>query len=75
MLTVFREPHIERVFRTINNAIRDDLIEGYILPLAEKRKTQYDPEKKAELTIEEFEKWLVHWIVDYYHIKIHLGIK
>ena len=69
------KPHVERVFRTINNAIRDDLIEGYILPLTEKRKTQYDPEKKAEITIEEFEKWLVHWIVDYYHIKIHLGIK
>jgi putative transposase len=69
------KPHVERVFRTINNAIRDDLIEGYILPLTEKRKAQYDPEKKAEMTIEEFEKWLVHWIVDYYHLKIHTGIK
>ena len=69
------KPYVERVFKTINNAIRDDLIEGYIQPLVEKRKTQYNPEKKAEMTIEEFEKWLVHWIVDSYHLKIHLGIK
>jgi len=69
------KPHVERIFKTINNAIRDDLIEGYVLPLAEKRKTQYDPEKKAEMTIEEFEKWFVHWIVDYYHLKNHKGIE
>lgn len=69
------KPYVERVFRTINEAIRDDLIEGYIVPLHERRKTQYDPENKAEMTIEEFEKWLVHWIVDEYHQRIHTGIK
>lgn len=69
------KPYVERVFRTINEVIRDDLIEGYIIPLHERRKTQYDPEKKAEMTIEEFEQWLIHWIVDEYHQRIHTGIK
>jgi len=69
------KPHVERIFKTINYAIRDNLIEGYVIPLVEKRKTQYDPEKKAELTIEDFEQWLIHWIVDFYHLKIHTGLK
>jgi len=69
------KPHVERVIKTINEAIRDDLIKGYRLPLTERRKTQYNPEKKAELTIEEFETWLIHWIVDDYHQRIHEGLK
>lgn len=69
------KPHVERVLRTINQALRDDLIKGYVLPLLEKRATQYDQEKKAELAIEELEAWLIHWIVDEYHMRIHSGIK
>jgi putative transposase len=69
------KPHIERVIKTINHAIRDDLVGGYVLSLSEKRKTGYDPEKTAIMTIDEFEKWLVQWIVDDYHQRIHTGIK
>ena len=69
------KPHVERVIKTINQAIRDDLIGGYVQPLDEKRKTGYDPEKNAEMTLDEFEKWLVNWIVDGYHQRIHTGIK
>ena len=69
------KPHVERFIRTINETIRDDLIGGYTVPLAEKRLTGYDPETHAELTIDEFEEWLVQWIVDDYHQRIHAGIQ
>ncbi|NMC06688.1 MAG: transposase [Candidatus Lokiarchaeota archaeon] len=69
------KPHVERFIKTLNEAIRDDLINGYVIPLAEKRRTGHDPEKHAELTIDEFETWLVHWIVDEYHQRVHDGIK
>ena len=70
-----KKPHVERFFKTLNQSIRDDLIGGYVPPLAEKRVTQYNPEKHATMAFDEFELWLVHWIVDNYHQKIHDGIK
>lgn len=70
-----KKPHIERFFRTLNLAIRDDLIGGYVPPIAQKRAGQYDPQKYATMTFDEFERWLVHWVVDDYHQKIHEGIK
>ncbi len=69
------KPHVERIIRTINEAIRDDGISGYILPLIEKKKTQYNPEKKASLTLNGFEEWLINWIVKFYHKRPHGGIK
>ena len=39
------KPHVERVFKTINHAIRNDLIEGYILPLVLKVPKRTDIKK------------------------------
>lgn len=69
------KPHIERVFRTINEAIRDEGIGGYTASIEDNRKTKYDPSKHAVLTQEELETWLIKWIVDEYQMRIHLGIK
>ena len=69
------KPHIERVFRTINESIRDDGILGYTSTIQENRKTKYDPSKHAIFTIEELETWLIHWIVDEYHMRFHGGLK
>ena len=65
---------IEQLIQTIKTKTRDDLIGGCKLPLAERRKTQINPEKTAEMTADEFEDWLIHWIVDDYHIRPHSGI-
>lgn len=69
------KPYVERLIKTINESIRDENIPGYVLPLSEKRKTQYNPEKNANLTLDEFEKWLLHWIVEEYHPRMHQGIE
>ncbi|MFW9881267.1 MAG: Mu transposase C-terminal domain-containing protein, partial [Candidatus Thorarchaeota archaeon] len=69
------KPHIERAFKTINEAMRDDGILGYTATIEDNRKTKYNPSNYAILTIEELENWLVHWIVDEYHMRFHNGIK
>ncbi len=70
-----KKPHIERFFKTLNLAIRDDHVGGYVPPIGDKRITQYNPEKHAVMNFDEFERWFVHWLVDNYHIKPHEGIK
>ncbi len=51
--------HVERLFGTFSK-VED--------------RENYDSELKASLTINEFEKWLVTYIVNVYHHKIHSGI-
>jgi len=70
-----RKPFVERFFRTLNESINKEGIGGYRLKLEERKKTGYDPEKKAVMTFNEFEKWLVQWIVDTYHTRPHSGIE
>lgn len=69
-----KKPHIERFFRTLKGALKDDLIEGYRHPIEERRYNTGNPEKSAILTMDELENWIIHWLVDHYHQKIHSGI-
>ncbi len=70
-----RKPFVERFFRTLNESINKEGIGGYRLKLVERKKTGYNPEKKAVMTFNEFEKWFVQWIVDTYHTRPHSGIE
>lgn len=68
--------YIERLFGTVNRVIRDERLPGYAPPL-KSRPENYDPDKVAEkngLTLPEFEKWLLHFIVHTYHTRIHSGL-
>ncbi len=65
--------YIERFFGTINRRIRDDSLAGYAPPLKD-RPSNYDPIKNAEkggMTILEFEKWLLTYLVKDYHLNTH----
>ena len=70
-----RKPFVERFFKTLNESINKEGIGGYRLRLAERKKTGYDPEKKAVMTFTEFEEWFVKWLVDTYHMRPHSGIE
>jgi len=68
--------YIERLFGTINRAIRDERIPGYAPPLMNRPKT-YNPDAVAEkkgLTLPEFEQWLINFFVTSYHTRIHSGL-
>jgi len=64
--------HVERFFRTLAEEI-------HALPGSTSsnviERGEYNSEKESSLTIREFEKWLVNYIVNIYHHKIHSGIK
>lgn len=64
-------PHIERAFRTHNGDIHD-LPGTTFSNIAEKG--NYDSDKHALYTIEEFTTWLLHYIVNIYHKKYHSEI-
>jgi len=60
--------HIERLLGSLSKYIHT--LEGTTFSnIANKR--EYDSQKKATMTLEEFEKWLTILITDVYHKKIH----
>lgn len=64
--------HIERLLGTFLTEIHD--LPGTTFSSPEEREL-YDSERKASLTINEFEKWLVTYIVSIYHKKKHSALK
>ncbi|WP_165863693.1 Mu transposase C-terminal domain-containing protein [Phorcysia thermohydrogeniphila] len=60
--------HVERLFRTINEEIHNLPGTTFSNPVEKKG---YDPERHACMTLLELEKWLVEFIVNYYHKRIH----
>ncbi|HAT3994298.1 TPA: DDE-type integrase/transposase/recombinase [Elizabethkingia anophelis] len=63
--------HVERLLGTFSKEIHN--LSGSTFSKIEDREN-YDSELKASLTINEFEKWFVTYIVNVYHHKIHAGI-
>lgn len=63
--------HIERLLGTFSKKIHD--LPGTTFSNIQE-KDNYDSQRHASLTLEEFEKWLVTFIVNVYHKKLHSGI-
>lgn len=63
--------HVERVIGTINSEVHD--LPGTTFSNIFK-KGDYDSIKKSSLTIKEFEKWLLEFIVNVYHLRNHSSI-
>jgi putative transposase len=63
--------HVERLLGTFSKEIHN--LPGTTFSSPENR-INYDSEKNASLTISEFEKWLMTYIVNVYHKKNHSGI-
>lgn len=63
--------HIERLVRTLNEDIHT--LKGTTFSNIVQRGS-YDSEKKASMTLEEFEKWLTILIVEVYHHKVHSAL-
>ncbi|MCU0238900.1 MAG: DDE-type integrase/transposase/recombinase [Pyrinomonadaceae bacterium] len=64
--------HIERLLGTILHEIHTLPGTTFSNP---KERREYDSEKKAVFTLREFEKWLVTYIVEVYHQRLHKSIK
>ncbi|MHA2203956.1 MAG: Mu transposase C-terminal domain-containing protein, partial [Candidatus Hodarchaeales archaeon] len=64
---------VERIFRTINEKIRDAGLPGYSPPIKQ-RPEGIKPKKEAKMTFPEFEKWLVNEFVIYHHTP-HNGLE
>lgn len=63
--------HVERILGTFSKEIHN--LSGTTFSSTDQR-INYDSEKNASLTISEFERWLMTYIVNVYHKKIHSGI-
>lgn len=63
--------HVERLLGTFSKEIHN--LTGSTFSKTSEREN-YDSLEKASLTISEFEKWLLIYIVQVYHQKIHSGI-
>lgn len=63
--------HIERLIGTLTKKIHD--LPGTTFSNPQDKST-YKSDKYASFTLEEFEQWLVTYIVNVYHKKIHSGI-
>lgn len=63
--------HVERLLGTFSKEIHN--LPGTTFSNTKDREN-YDSEKNASLTINEFEKWLMTYIVQVYHKKIHSSI-
>jgi len=63
--------HIERLLGTLMKEIHG--LPGTTFSSV-REKGEYDPDKHASMTMEEFEKWLVHFICKVYHERFHHGI-
>ncbi|EDM23571.1 Mu transposase C-terminal domain-containing protein [Caminibacter mediatlanticus] len=64
--------HIERFLKTLNLELHS--LKGTTFSNPQIRR-DYNSEKKAIFTLKELEKYIVKWIVDYYHNKPHEGLK
>ena len=64
--------HIERLLGTLNNDIHN--LPGTTFSSIEK-KGEYDSEKRAVLTMDEFERVLVELICNVYHKKVHSALE
>jgi putative transposase len=64
--------HIERLIGTMMGEVH--LLPGTTFSSIEER-GEYSSERKASLTLREFEQWLTLQIVDIYHQRVHRGIK
>lgn len=63
--------HVERLLGTFSKEIHN--LSGSTFSKISDREN-YDSQAKASLTINEFEKWLITYIVNVYHKKLHSGI-
>jgi putative transposase len=63
--------HIERLMGTMNEEIHT--LPGTTFSNVDKR-GDYDSNSKAVMTLVEFEKWLVEYIVNVYHERIHTSL-
>ena len=63
--------HVERVLGTVAKEIHTLPGTTFSSP---REKGEYKSEKKASLTLSEFESWLTVYIVDVYHQKLHSSI-
>ncbi|AZA91780.1 Transposon Tn7 transposition protein tnsB [Chryseobacterium nakagawai] len=63
--------HIERFLGSFSKAVHD--LPGTTFSNTKERST-YKSEKHASLTLAEFEKWMVTYIVNVYHKTVHSGI-
>lgn len=63
--------HVERVLGTINKAIHD--LPGTTFSNVNE-KGEYDSVKNATFTLEEITHWLVEYIVNVYHKRVHHGL-
>ena len=63
--------HVERLLGTFSKEIHN--LPGTTFSNIQDREN-YDSVSNASLTITEFEKWLLIYIVNVYHVKIHSGI-
>ncbi len=63
---------VERVFRTLAEEIKS--LPGKTFSNTGQRK-EYNAEANAAMTLKEFEKWLVTWIVQKYHNDTHSSLK
>lgn len=63
--------HIERLVKTLNEDIHTLKATTFSNPRA---RGEYDSQKKANMTLSEFEAWLIVLIVDVYHNKIHSSL-
>ncbi len=64
--------HVERFIKTLNKELHN--VSGTTFSNT-KEKREYDPEKEAVFTLKELEKFIVYWIVNYYHQKPHDGLQ
>lgn len=64
--------HVERLLGTFSKEIHDLAGTTFSDP---KLRSNYDSKDKASLTIGELEKWILTYIVNVYHKKIHSAIK
>jgi|26BtaG_2_1085354.scaffolds.fasta_scaffold00917_7 putative transposase len=64
--------HVERVIGNLMKKVHE--LPGTTFSNI-KQKEDYDAEKNASLTLAEFEKWFLTYIVKEYHHKIHSGIQ
>jgi putative transposase len=56
--------HVERYLGAFSKKLAE--LDGKTFNSANKRES-YDPEKHANMTIEDIEKWLVHAVIEYHH--------
>lgn len=63
--------HVERLLGTFSKEIHN--LSGSTFSKISDREN-YDSQSRASLTIKEFEKWLITYIVNVYHQKVHSGI-